>query len=298
MSTSPLERAAPPRALRRRALIHALRFLPRGLASRAAGRWAELQRPRALVRWQIRRYARRYGVDLAEAREPIESFASLQAFFTRALRADARPLDPDPRALVSPCDGAWGEAGAIRSGLLLQLKGASYSLARLLANESDARSYEGGQYATLYLAPRDYHRFHSPADVSLERALHVPGTLWPVNRAGLEGIAGVFARNERTVCHARSPSGPLCLVAVGALLVGRIRLSFDSDLSRRAWRRSPVLRDYSGAEPRLARGAEWGRFELGSTLVLLLAPGTGMIEPAQPGTPVRMGQRIGRLTRS
>jgi phosphatidylserine decarboxylase len=284
-----------PPALRHRALIQALRLLPRGLLSRAAGRFAALRWPGPLQRCQILGFARCFGIDLGELRDPLASFDSLQAFFTRALRDGARPLDPDPAALLSPCDGSWGTSGEIRGGLLLQLKGRSYSLAQLLASDSDARSYEGGQYATLYLSPRDYHRFHSPCDVRIERALHVPGTLWPVNRAGLEVVPGLFARNERICAHARCSSGPLCLVAVGATLVGKVRLAFDPELATQVRRRSAFERRYAGAAPALARGAEWGRFEFGSTLVLLLARGTAALEPASPGTPVRLGTRIGRL---
>jgi phosphatidylserine decarboxylase len=283
-----------PPALRHRALIQALRCLPRGLLSRAAGRFVQLRWPAPLVRAQIRGFARVFGVDLSEVRDPLASFASLQTFFTRALRDGARPLDPDPAALLSPCDGTWGTSGAIREGLLLQVKGQSYSLAALLASESDAKRYEGGAYATLYLSPRDYHRFHAPADVAIERALYIPGTLWPVNRAGLECVPGLFARNERICTHARAASGALCLVAVGATLVGKVRLAFDAGLETQSGRRISQ-RSYAGAEPRLARGAEWGRFEFGSTLVLLLAPGSGTLEPAEPGTPVRLGRRIGRL---
>lgn len=284
-----------PAAPSHRALIAALELLPRSLLSRAAGRFAELRWPGPLQRCQLRGFARVFGIDLGEVRDPLESFASLQAFFTRALRDGVRPLDPDPAALLSPCDGAWGLSGEIREGRLFQLKGHAYALAELLASESDARSYEGGEYATLYLSPRDYHRFHSPADVRIERALHVPGTLWPVNRAGLELVPGLFARNERICTHARGASGPLCLVAVGATMVGKVRLAFDASLATQASRRRTTERSYAGAEPRLARGAEWGRFEFGSTLVLLLAPGTARLEPSEPGTPVRMGRRIGRL---
>jgi phosphatidylserine decarboxylase len=284
-----------PAALRHRALIQALRLLPRGLISRAAGSFAALRWPGPLQRCQLRGFARCFGIDLSELGDPLESYESLQAFFTRALREGARPLDPDPQALLSPCDGRWGAAGEIRGGLILQVKGQSYSLARLLASESDARSYEGGYYATFYLSPRDYHRFHAPCDVRIERALHVPGTLWPVNRAGLEAVPGLFARNERICAHARTASGPLCLVAVGATLVGKVRLAFDPQLETGSAQRRGVERRYAGAEPALARGAEWGRFEFGSTLVLLLAPGTGALEPAEPGTPVRLGRRIGRL---
>ncbi|MGH2900754.1 MAG: archaetidylserine decarboxylase, partial [Solirubrobacteraceae bacterium] len=186
--------------------------------------------PRPLVRAEIRAFARAVGVDLSEVRDPLDSFYSLQDFFSRALREGVRTIDPSADSLASPCDGAFGESGIVRDGQLLQVKGRPYGLAELLGSPSDAPRFEGGGFATLYLSPRDYHRFHAPCAARVERTAYVPGTLWPVNRIGLEGVDGLFAQNERICAYLRSVRGDalLCLVAVGATMVGKVRLTFDS----------------------------------------------------------------------
>ncbi len=275
--------------------LAALRLLPRNSISRAAGRFAAVRWPGPLMRAGIRLFARAFGVDLDEVRDPLESFGSLQEFFTRALREGARPIDPASEALVSPCDGAFGESGIVRGGQVLQLKGRPYGLRELLGSEADAASFEGGAYATLYLSPRDYHRFHSPCALRVERLRYLPGTLWPVNRIGLEGVDALFAQNERICAFMRTPRGDavLCLVAVGATMVGKVRVEFDSLETNLPGARA-TERSYPDGIP-LDKGAEWGRFEFGSTLVLLAKPGAVELEIRAPGTPVRLGERIGRL---
>ena len=217
----------------RRALITALRLLPRDWLSRAAGRFAERAWPQPLQRWEIRAFGRLVGVDFSEVRKPLGEFTSLQEFFTRELAQGARPIDPQPHALVSPCDGTWGESGRIQSGRLFQLKGREYSLSALLRSAEDAAAFEGGTFATLYLSPRDYHRFHMPCPARVRRARYIPGTLWPVNRAGLENVEGVFAENERICAFMGYANTEYCAVAVGATLVGKVRVCFD-ELSTRS----------------------------------------------------------------
>jgi phosphatidylserine decarboxylase len=275
--------------------LEILRRLPRSWLSRAAGSFASLHLPAPIVRAEIACFARAVGVDLSEVRDPLDSFDSLQAFFTRALRDGARAIDPADDAVVAPCDGAWGESGEVASGQLLQVKGRPYALAELLASHDDAQAFEGGAFATFYLAPRDYHRFHAICDARVERARYVPGTLWPVNRMGLHGVDGLFAQNERIAVTMRARRGDalLCLVAVGATLVGKIRLRFDDLATNRRGARAEERR-YPDGIP-LAKGEEWGRFEFGSTIVLVAAPGAVALEGRPPGSPLRLGERIGTL---
>jgi phosphatidylserine decarboxylase len=280
-----------------RIVIDAMRALPKGAISRLAGRVATARLPRPLLAAGIRAFGGVFGVDFSEAREPIGSFATFQEFFTRELRDGVRPIDPAPDAFVSPCDGVWGASGEIRDGTLLQVKGREYSLAALLGGQREAVSFEGGTFATLYLSPRDYHRFHTPCDVEVVSARHLVGTLWPVNRLGLEGVDGLFAQNERICAWMRvagSGGAPgLCLVAVGATMVGSVRVDFD-DLTTNVLGAVTTTRTY---EPPVAyaRGAEWGRFEFGSTMVLVAAPGVVALDLAAPDTPVRLGTRMGTL---
>jgi phosphatidylserine decarboxylase len=276
-------------------VLGALRGLPLHLLSRAAGACASLHLPAPLQRAQIRLFGRLVGVDFGEVGDPIESFPSLQAFFTRRLTEGARPVDPDPDAVVAPCDGAWGAAGPVRRGTLLQVKGRPYSLGALLGSDADAAAFEGGCFATFYLSPRDYHRFHAPCDARVTRARYIPGALWPVNELGVRGVEGLFVQNERICAFMRIERGgissALCAVAVGATLVGKIRLHFD-DLCTGV-RGGSVERAYPDAGHALAKGEEWGRFEFGSSLILVAAPGPIHLDAQAHGTAVRLGTRIG-----
>ncbi len=283
------------RIVARRVALAGLRLLPKHLLSRLAGRGAALRLPAGLQRCQIRAFGRALGVDFSEMRDPLESFRCLQDFFTRALRDGVRPVDPAPDAIVAPCDGMWGVSGTVADGTLLQVKGRPYALAALLGDAAVAHAFAGGVYATFYLAPRDYHRFHMPCAARVQRVTYLPGALWPVNRIGVEGIEALFAENER-LCAFLAVAGDavdLCLVAVGATLVGKVRVTFD-DLTTNARGGCRVTHTYADP-PRLAKGQEWGRFEFGSTIVMVAAPGLMELDAQPPGTRLRLGQRIGRL---
>jgi phosphatidylserine decarboxylase len=278
-----------------RLALAGLRLLPKHLLSRIAGHAAALRLPASLQRWQIRAFARAVGVDLSEVRDPLASFGCLQDFFTRSLRDGVRPIDADEDAVVAPCDGAWGASGTVTDGTLLQIKGRPYSLAALLGDAAEAQRFAGGPYATFYLSPRDYHRFHMPCAGRVRRAVYLPGALWPVNRIGVEGVDGLFAENER-LCAFVSVAGDavdLALVAVAATMVGKVRVTFD-DLTTNLRGGRPAVRSYEPA-PRFAKGEEWGRFEFGSTIVMVAAPGVMQLEAQPPGTRIRLGRRIGRL---
>jgi phosphatidylserine decarboxylase len=278
-------------------LLQALARLPVNAISRCAGRLAGLPLPTGMLRLVIRSFARSVGVDWSEVRDPVSSFRSLQDFFTRALVEGVRPIDPADHALVSPCDGAWGAAGQVDEGRILQVKGRPYSLGALLGDDSEAKVFEGGTFATLYLSPRDYHRFHAPFDCRVVRAVHLPGTLWPVNRIGVEGVDALFAQNER-ICMWLEPLARtgtrLCVVAVGATMVGKVHTVFDPSLTTNIPGTGRSDRNYTPA-PVLAKGDELGRFEFGSTLVLAAAPDLGRLQAREPGRLVRLGTRIGSL---
>lgn len=278
-----------------RMVLAALRALPKHALSRAAG-WAAARRlPAPLRQPAARAFGRLLGVDFGEVRDPLPSFESLQAFFTRALSDGVRPVDPAAEALVSPCDGSWGCAGTVERGQLLQIKGRPYALAQLLGDSLAAASFEGGMYATLYLAPRDYHRFHAPCTAQVRRVVYLPGSLWPVNQLGRTAIRDLFAVNERLCAYLALGTGgdDLCLVAVGATLVGKIRLGFDAPTTNVCHAAAAVWH-YAEGVP-LNKGQECGRFEFGSTIVLLTRPEVATLALQPPGTLVRVGQRIGTL---
>jgi phosphatidylserine decarboxylase len=273
-------------------LLMILRLTPKNLLSKLGGLYASIPWPGPLQRLQLRIFSAIFGINLAEARDPLSSFRNLNAFFTRYLVDGARPLDDAADALLSPCDGAWGSSGTVDNGQILQVKGRPYSLGELLGGEDEAKRFEGGAFCTLYLSPKDYHRFHAPLACHITRATYLPGALWPVNSIGVYGVDGLFAQNERIVAWFETDKGTMAYIPVGATMVGKVHLTFD-DLTTNAGG-DRLDRTYDPPKP-LGRGEEVGRFEFGSTVVLVATPGLIDLDAKAPGTPLRMGTRIGSL---
>lgn len=275
-----------------RALLWFLWLTPKNLVSKIGGWIAGIRWPGPLLRLQLRSYAWTWSVNMEEVRDPLTSFRSMQEFFVRHLKEDARPIDPAPDAFVSPCDGAWGASGTIEQGKLLQVKGRPYSLAELLGSEEEAKAYEGGAFATLYLSPKDYHRFHSPCAVTVTHSRYIPGTLWPVNPAGVNGVPGLFAQNERIVSTFEVGAHRLAYIPVGATVVGKVHLTY-SDLTTNV--RGGPREERHDPPVELAKGDEVGRFCFGSTVVFVATPGLLDLDAQPPGTACVLGQRIGTL---
>ena len=242
-----------------------------------------------LLRW----FAGHYKINLAEAgRTTLGDYESLNDFFTRSLKAAARPLDPDPRTLVAPVDGTLTQFGTIRRSALVQAKGMSYTLEALLGESSpDSTALQDGEFATLYLAPHDYHRVHMPLDGRWTRSRYLPGDRFSVNERTAAGIRDLFCRNERVVCWFDTALGPVAIVLVGALNVSSISTVTQGEIvsgPERQWQEDMA--------PALAKGAELGRFNLGSTVIALLPANTLDWLPAiEPGLAVRMGTPLARL---
>ena len=242
-----------------------------------------------LIRWFIDRYR----VNMAEAANPDPAaYATFNDFFTRALAPGARPLADAP--LVSPVDGAVSQLGLIDGDAIVQAKGHTYTVQALVGGDPElARPFLGGHFATLYLSPKDYHRIHMPCAGRLRRMIHVPGDLFSVNPTTARGVPGLFARNERVVCQFDSEQGPFVLVLVGATIVGSMATVWHGVVNPP---RPGAVRDwrYDGEQAvPLDRGAEMGRFLLGSTVVLLFPPGPLAFNPAwRPGSSIRMGEAM------
>ncbi len=270
-----------------RLLIGLLKVLPRNLYSRAVGGAAHLPLPRAARAKVYRAFAKRYGVSLDEVEHPLEDYRSLGEFFVRRLARGARPVDGRDRILVSPSDGVYTNGGPIEGGALLQAKGIRYPLAALLQDQDAAERFGHGAYHTVYLSPRDYHRVHFPASGDVVAARYVPGTLFPVNRAGVERVPGLFTINERVVTYLDTElHGRVAVVLVGALAVGRITVSYDDLESNRG--RGGEARVYEPPVP-VVKGDELGVFHLGSTVVMICerADHRALVPT---GSPVKMGQ--------
>lgn len=271
-----------------RAFIALQRLLPQHALSRLVGHLAASRSP-WIRRPFIHAFARAYDVDLAEAaRTSLHDYASFNDFFTRELKPGARPLAGDGETAICPADGVVSQTGDIHRGTLLQAKGHRYALEALLGERADG--WEGGTFATIYLAPRDYHRVHLPVAGRLVRTRTVPGALYSVNAVTEAGIEGLFARNERLVCLFDTAAGPMALVMVGAMIVAGIDTVWPGPES--PYRGVTV----SGHALDLARGAEIGRFYLGSTVIVCMGPGRAALAPGvASGVPVRMGQALFQL---
>ena len=282
------------RGARRLTSFGLVRALPRRLVSRLLGAAASSRAPRVLLRPALSLYCRHFGVDLSEADRPLSDYATFNDFFARALKPGLRPVDPDPAALLSPVDGRVYAAGSVEAGTILQAKGVPYRVEDLLGSAEDAALFEGGSFATLYLSPKDYHRIHHPLDGVLARVRHLPGDLWPVNDEAVAAVPRLFARNERAACVGTTTAGtPYAMVPVGALNVGSIRLTFHPLRTNRPVHARLVETLVPPAAVR--RGEEFGRFEFGSAVVLLLSAAAGTLHPLEPHSSVRVGRAIGRL---
>jgi phosphatidylserine decarboxylase len=285
-------------SMKDRAVISALKVLPRNWMSRAMGKVAGTRLPGPLAGVAVKGFGAVFGVDMGEVKDDLSSFDSVQSFFTRELKEGARPIDEAEDALVSPCDGTWGAAGDVEDGTILQVKGRPYRVAELLADEDAAAPFADGTFATLYLSPRDYHRFHAPCAGRIIRADAIPGTLWPVNNAGVSLVDGLFAQNERIVAYVDTTGNgeaDLAMVAVGATMVGKVKVNF-ADLETNEG--GGLRRErYGEAGPMLSKGEEWGRFEFGSTIVLVSRRQKVRVKPRPAGESLRLGTRIGSISK-
>ena len=267
-------------------------LLPKQMLTSLAGKLASAEAG-ALTTHFIRWFVGRYNVNMSEAANPdISSYSSFNEFFTRPLRPGARPLAQAD--FISPVDGAISQFGPIERDQIFQAKGHSYSTTALVGGDAKlAAQFENGEFATLYLSPRDYHRIHMPCDGRLTRMIYVPGALFSVNPTTARGVPGLFARNERVVCVFETTNGPFVLTLVGATIVGSMATVWHGMVN------PPRLADvtewrYDDQNIVLKRGEEMGRFLLGSTVVMLFPKNTLKFNPQwQPAKPILMGEKMG-----
>lgn len=259
------------------------------LAGKAAG-----ARAGGLTTSVIDWFVQRYKVNMAEAANPdTASYATFNEFFTRELKAGARPLALAD--LICPVDGAISQFGAIKHDQIFQAKGHRYSTTALVGGDADlGAQFVDGSFATLYLSPRDYHRIHMPCDGRLLRMIYVPGALFSVNPTTARGVPGLFARNERVVCVFESAHGPFVLTLVGATIVGSMATVWHGVVNPP---RLPKVREWRYDDQRLElkQGQEMGRFLLGSTVVMLFPNGPLQFNPEWTATrPIRLGEAMAR----
>ncbi len=282
--------------MKERLFIISQHLLPHHLLSRLAGCIAECRVSwfkNAFTRW----FAERYQVNMSEALvEDLSTYEHFNAFFTRALKDGARPLDQTAGAVLCPADGAISQLGLIENGRIFQAKGHSFSLLALLGGDSDrAAPFMGGQFATVYLSPKDYHRVHMPLTGTLREMVYVPGRLFSVNQSTAENVPELFARNERVVCLFDTERGPMAVVMVGAMIVASIETVWAGLVTPPKRELKTLRYDAAAREPiTLEKGAELGRFKLGSTAIVLFgAEQVSWAENLQAGSSVRMGELLG-----
>jgi phosphatidylserine decarboxylase len=269
-------------------------LLPQHALSRLVGWLARIEQP-AVKNLLIRGFTRLFRVDMSEAVEPEPTaYPTFNAFFTRALREGARREPAEADALACPVDGKVSESAALEDGRMLQAKGFRYDLVRLLGGETPEPLMRG-EFATLYLAPYDYHRIHSPARARLVEMRYLPGALFSVNRATVGAVPRLFSRNERVACLFETDFGPMAVVLVGALNVGSIATTWAGEIAPGPDRQAAVWR-YPEAGPgsvQLERGEELGRFNMGSTVIVVLPEGGPRFAPAiRAGGVVRVGELL------
>lgn len=277
------------------------KFLPRLTLTALVFRLARI-RTSSIKNFLIRQFVDLYKVNVEEVKHSVpEDFATFNDFFIRELVAGARQIDAASASVVSPADGTVSAAGKIDKDRIFQAKGLHYTLTDLLATDiDDADKFIDGTFATIYLSPGDYHRVHSPLAGALVAARYVPGDLFSVNEATVACLPNLFTRNERLICHFTTDYGPLVVILVGALNVGSISTRWSGDLRPRI---KGVVDDIdiarTGISTRLDKGDLIGWFNMGSTVIVLLPPGScADLSALASGTKVRMGQAIGNLQKA
>lgn len=272
-------------------------FLPKKLISRAVGKIAAAEWGKGTT-WLVENFIKYYNVDMKDAEiQDVSEFKTFNAFFTRALKKGTRPIVAEASALASPVDGTVSELGEIYKDAVLQAKGHYYSLEALLGGDAkDAKDFEGGEFATIYLSPKDYHRVHMPFAGKLEKMVFIPGDLFSVNPLTAKNVDNLFARNERVVCFFKNDKiGRFAVVLVGATIVASIETVFAGRVAPSVGREKTIY-DYSKDNISFKKGDELGRFLLGSTVVCVFPKGKlGFEKGLKNGTPVKMGSKIGTL---
>ena len=272
-------------------------LLPGHLLSRTVGQLALCEIP-AVKNRLIHLAIQRFKIDLADAEisDP-EGYPHFNAFFTRALKANARTL-AGADWVTSPADGCLYQAGHITEDGTLRAKGHEFTVDSLLGHSDDTTTFIGGEFVTVYLSPQDYHRVHMPMDWELKRMIHVPGRLFSVNTTTTDRIPGVFARNERVVLHFKTGHGPFVMVLVGAMLVASIETTWAGivtppGISISDWRY------HSGSKHSFKQGDEIGRFRFRSTVILMVPKQIGAaLSALQPGRAVKMGEGLAALPKT
>jgi phosphatidylserine decarboxylase len=283
--------------MRARLFVFLQYVLPRFWLTALIYRLARIRRP-AVKNFLITRFVSLYQVEVDEVELDIpDGFETFNDFFIRELESDARPIDANPEAVVSPVDGTLSRSGRLVAGSIMQAKGIDYTIEDLLATDLEqAEALSDGSFATIYLAPYNYHRVHAPFDGKIVAARYIPGDLFSVNAATAEYVSGLFRRNERLVLHIETAHGPAAVILVGALNVGSISTPWSGQIRPR---KSGVVEtiDLRNGPEKIKRGDLLGWFNMGSTVIVLMPKDAcDWHDNLEPGKTVRMGESIGKVS--
>ena len=229
------------------------------------------------------------------ASDNLDDYKHFNAFFTRELKKGVRPIDNDKSAIISPVDGAISQCGKIEEGRIFQAKGFDFSVQELLACDKEtANKYQNGQFATIYLSPKDYHRMHAPMDCKVSKTVHVPGRLFSVAKWTAESIPRLFARNERLVCYMETEIGTVAYILVGAIMVSSMETVFNGPVTPPYAKKVQEVALYDNTK--LSKGDEVGRFNMGSTVILVFPPNTVKLEKSlTENAVVKLGEKIATI---
>jgi phosphatidylserine decarboxylase len=277
--------------MKERAFLTLVRLLPKSMLSSVVGWLVNTRTPRWMHQKGMAVFARRYAVNLDEAEKPIEAYANFAEFFSRKLKPGMRPVEVEDLAIVSPVDGRVSQLGEVVEGNCMQAKGICFSVSQLLGGEEEGGCFGGGNFITIYLSPRDYHRIHAPLDGEVTSLHYIPGAFWPVHPIAVKNKKALYSINERMVMRLQTRIGKLAVVAVGATCVGRIVSALDGQ----ATHEGKAAYAKQCAFP-VKKGEELMRFEMGSTVILLFEPKVMQPEEGlQPESVLQMGQKIGKM---
>lgn len=282
--------------IRHRLRIFAQYLAPQRLLTQLAGWLAERRTP-WFKNWQINYLINQYGANLQEAvLTRLEDYPTFNSFFTRQIRPELRPIVSASDAIASPADGTISQCGRIENDTLLQAKGHYFTLQRLLGGDIHlANHFENGEFATIYLAPKDYHRVHMPMTGVLRETIFIPGTLFSVNQLTANYVPELFAKNERLVCLFETAIGPMAVILVGAMLVGSMNTVWGGEARGNTIQRQTFPETGNGVIA-IERGNELGHFKMGSTVILLFPKNTVHFPKAtEIGAAVKMGEQLGSL---
>lgn len=266
--------------------------LPKKSLSRLVGKVANSSYSKVF----IPHYIKHYKIDADEAEKSLTEFNSLTDFFIRKLKKDKRKVDDNPNSIVSPVDGVISIFGNIENGALIQAKGIYFTVNELLGNDKNqALKYNGGKFATIYLSPKDYHRIHSPLAGKIKSFTYVPGTLFPVNPFGVRAVKGLFARNERLITYLTTAAGEVAVIKVGATIVGSVKVNYNEITTNVS--DNKIIKGTISDNQFLDKGEELGRFEFGSTVILLFEKDKMIFdEELKAGQSILMGSVIGQIS--